>query len=533
MANILIVDDEPLVRTSLRKLVDWENNGFTIVGETYNGEEAMNLIMTHNVDIVITDLVMPVMDGISLIKKIRAEGLSISIIVLSSYNEFHLVRNAFFLGACDYIVKSEIDPNNIIKSCKLAAMKGCEGIDIISENKFVNQTVDTEETQDQNQQIIKEIFLKKIILEDYDFSSIIKAEKLGLNLRLRHGVFVIMQICIDCLGMRSTDSLMNKKTLSDVAAKAIEAVLLKNKTGDSFNINPDLYAIVCSFPCDFTASDIQRYCYAIFIDIKESLSRIIPAEVCGGMSEPVSELRLLKDAFSQAEKATQYCFVSGRGHLTSYKEIPYKSSESVKMRIDHLAKLKDILESMDQNTIKNAYTLFEMPDSGIAHQDLALVRDVFIKYYFIFQEFTDKYEISKNCINVIDSFNHIQNNGTLSELNQWLKQVLDNVACSITDNVCNLACSYIQKHYSENISLRNIASSIHISEGYLCTHFLKVTGKNITAYLNEFRVEKAKELLKSSNNRIYEISQSVGFNSVEHFSRTFKRIVGCSPVSWR
>lgn len=127
MLKVLIVEDEVLARTGLRTLVDWEANGFVLCGEAVDGQEALELLEREPADIVITDIRMPVMDGLELIRRIRERGWPCQVVVLSSYDDFDYVRQALVLGARDYIHKPTMTPEDIIAALKRVAAEIGEG----------------------------------------------------------------------------------------------------------------------------------------------------------------------------------------------------------------------------------------------------------------------------------------------------------------------------------------------------------------------------------------------------------------------
>lgn len=118
MTNVMIVDDEVLVRTGLRTLVKWEENGFHLCAEASNGEEAMKYLKHGKVDIVLTDIRMPGMDGLALMRQIREQGIPCEVMVLSSYDDFQYVKQAMVLGARDYIHKPTMVAEEIVESLK-------------------------------------------------------------------------------------------------------------------------------------------------------------------------------------------------------------------------------------------------------------------------------------------------------------------------------------------------------------------------------------------------------------------------------
>jgi len=120
MITILLVDDEPLVRLAVKSLVNWNKNGFHVKYEASNGKQALQIMEQHqDVDIIITDISMPVMDGLTFISRLRERHISAPVLVLSSYQDYPLVRKAFKLGVRDYVLKTEMKPEpflNLVKS---------------------------------------------------------------------------------------------------------------------------------------------------------------------------------------------------------------------------------------------------------------------------------------------------------------------------------------------------------------------------------------------------------------------------------
>lgn len=115
LIKVLIVDDELLIRQGIRYLLDWEKEGFEVIGEAANGKEALQIIKTNQPHIVITDIVMPVLDGESFIKVIKQEYPEIEIVVLSSFDQFEYVRSSFQNGVVDYILKPNLKPDELLE----------------------------------------------------------------------------------------------------------------------------------------------------------------------------------------------------------------------------------------------------------------------------------------------------------------------------------------------------------------------------------------------------------------------------------
>lgn len=119
--RILIADDDTMVRIGLKTVIDWEENGFLLVGEAQDGQQALELAQTLHPDIIITDIKMPGMDGIELIERLREKGIATEILVLSSYDEFDLVKKALKLGAKDYLLKLNLEPEELLRCLRSIA----------------------------------------------------------------------------------------------------------------------------------------------------------------------------------------------------------------------------------------------------------------------------------------------------------------------------------------------------------------------------------------------------------------------------
>jgi len=185
MYNVFIVDDEPVIRFGLKASVDWNAEGLKLVGDYPNGEEALSAMEENNPDILITDIKMPLMDGITLMKKAKAKFPNLKVILVSSYNDFDFVREGLKLGAVDYVLKPTLEPKDFVQLMRKTVGK------IQQEERIEEQLGEITETKLAKQRRQMETRIKKAIisrrkLDLEDFPDWIKRKPLIVYMEMNH-----------------------------------------------------------------------------------------------------------------------------------------------------------------------------------------------------------------------------------------------------------------------------------------------------------------------------------------------------------
>ena len=157
MCDIIIVDDDKLIREDVKTIMEWEKYGFRIVGEANNGMDAIKLINSSHVDIVITDIYMPILNGIELIRSVKSSHPDIKFLVISNYDDFGFVKEAMKLGASDYLLKYEIEKNNLIFLIENLKRE------IVEEKRLKNDAMNKFIMNDKTQTYLIEQFLRNVL----------------------------------------------------------------------------------------------------------------------------------------------------------------------------------------------------------------------------------------------------------------------------------------------------------------------------------------------------------------------------------
>lgn len=220
MINLLIVEDEALVRTSVQSFMDWESEGFSFIGAAADGQEGLDFLKEHpDTDIILLDIQMPVMDGISMMKELKRRELNIPVIILSANSQFDFVREAFQLGAVDYILKSEMDEEILLKQLKQAGGK-------IYKSSQIEQKINAAERR----------LIINALLED-----LLMGKNCELNIKLIEdlGYSFTYPCKMGQFSLEETES--NQQTRKIITLRAEE--LLKRRGGGSFHFLYDNKAL--------------------------------------------------------------------------------------------------------------------------------------------------------------------------------------------------------------------------------------------------------------------------------------------------
>lgn len=393
MRKVLIVDDELLARRMLKESIVWEEYGYTVCAEAGNGKEGLEKTKIFAPDLIFVDIKMPLMDGLELVKKLKEQGFSGEIVMLTCYEEFSYVREAMRYGAMDYLVKHTFEEKDLTDLLLRA-----------------EESVRREETRLESMNLLKGDIFRKLLQ-----------------------------------GALSREEIRSYVTSGMLPVK-----------------NPRCAVISIRISRELTDAEKENF---------ELKFRKCPEEV--------SNRQKLLDF---------YCFrIQNREMITILIYEEEVSSSEIKLQ------LKEIV------------TLF---CQKMKQEDVSWLTGITNRIY---------------C-----GWDNLQE--ALAEARKGTR--VEGQYISLSSKVVS-ALEFIQSNYSKPISLEEIAESAGISRVYLSQIFKKETGKNIRDYLVEYRLSKARELILTSNLKIYTISELCGFGSAQYFNKIFKKIYGFSPYKLR
>lgn len=533
MIKLMIVDDEVLTRIGIASMYKWSENGFIIVGEADNGRAALEIAEREQPDIILTDIKMPVMDGIELIKEARQRGLKAKFVILSAYNEFEYVREGMKLGAEDYLLKLELEPDKLIELLTRISEK------IRTENSTKPSLNTSRKVYKISHEYSKARCIYNILTGWYDTSEDIDAH-------LKKAGLAIQQENLVLIGIQSKNHAHNRSSLSkadilfsldNTLLKALNELIKNYGCGYGCMIEKQLYCMVVSLSSIITPAFRVSHCSKIKAGIEEHIRDTFGIALTINTSNPTNDFAELPLLFKQL-----FIYSAGKYHLNEPGlNIPMQKQESV-LNFSFGAELSQIdkilnYSNLDKLDSSFADLIYKIKTSGvipvkmlhgICHTLIHIIdgfisRNNYLKHNWNRSE--ELLSLIKKCKTQDEYISYIQS------LNKKLIQLIN------SDNNCKTiilkAKQYIEQNYQKNISLESTALHLNLSPTYLSRLFSKETGESFIDYLTHVRINHAKELIKNTNKKIQEISENTGYNNPYYFSRIFKKVTGVTPLEYR
>ena len=489
MYKLYLLDDEPFILEGLKYIIDWEEYGFDVVGTSSNGEDGFNFIKNEDVDLIITDIMMPKMTGLELISNLKKINHNAKFIVLSAFQEFQYAKEAISMGAENYLTKP-IDEDELIQTIE-GVKKKIEKIKL--------EKVDTK--------IFKNDLILKLICNKNNDGVLDRLRLEGVNLNYKNLCVVILEF--------AEGGNINNNILNHIDNLNYEyCVNLQNQIliiMDKESINKDTLR-----------------------NLKDDLSSITNEQIYISRGKYVDSIDNLNCSYQSAKDIHEYKLVYPNiSWIREYKEKSYNLENIDYIDFDHLKKLllnKDNKESL--NYIESIFSKLKKDENLTVKQIKTKSIEVFLNVYNYFNDSKIIKGLDLYLEKVINSVNLDQIQLELNNMIKHRQSKLEETDDSISPIILKLLRN-IEENYSKDLNLKEISETYNINSIYLGQLFQKETGILFSDYLNNFRVNKAKNLLVETSLKAAEIGELVGYANKNYFYRKYKDIVGITPSEWR
>lgn len=542
MMRIVIIDDQPLIIKSITSTIDWKTIGCEIVGQATDGNQGAEIIESLKPDIVITDIKMPMMDGLQLIEYSKEIIPKAKFIIITGYNEFSYAQKAIKLGAFDLILKP-IDSNNLqdiiakaVNEINKFRTEAAEKNIIIEEkNKLKNEVV-------KNTAELKRKFIIDVINDYYISREQLDKKVKELNLSFTSFFTFVIKHHI----FRG----YNNEHFNEVNLKfnnLVEEIIqnfMYSKEGEfiEFCLNNNL-VILYMFKKKQIEYSINHKINNIITSIKKGIQTNESYNFDIGVSNICIGNRHIKESFEEACKALNYSFLMAENNVVYIKDIKGEGIIDEELVFKKISRIYQLL--LDSKTEENEIILIVeeiinmIIASGMTDIDYikSLLIDICMASVHVINNNNLSYEL------IIDSdkiYNNIYMKRNIKEAYLYIKQYILNIYNKIHgqtnkkySNTVNMAIEYLNENYSYKLSLKDAADFINISPEHLSRLIKKETGENFTDILSNIRIKYAIKLLKETNIRVNEVGDKVGLPNYAYFYQIFKRATGRSPKDYR
>lgn len=533
MYRVLIVDDEAEIREGILQKIDWQTLGYAVIGGAENGVEALELAEHRHPDVVMADIKMPFMDGLTLVERLSAQMPSVKFILFSGFDDFEYAQKAIQLGVAEYILKpvnAEELTGSLVKLKKQLDAQLSERRNIETLRRHYEESLP----------VLREQFLVGLLEGRVPPKQMqMQAERFQLPLEARYWAAAIVhaEAPEEPSGAEET-SLKGQEQLIPISVmRTVDEILERFGAFTAFFYS-DSVVILAHF-------EHQRQVTALVNGLNEvckTAEHVLNVHVAAGVGGLCRDLRGIRHSYREAQTALDYSAVAGVGQVVFIKdvepstEIPQPFDEQ-----DERALLNAIRRGEDADIYEQVHTMFSRYDGE--HPSFSQYQCYLLEIITALYKLMRSYNISPDQIFGRD-FNFFRGQSVFHSaegMMQWFSEICVKISGCIrreridsTKELAQNACRYIQENYADPaLSVETLCRYLHVSSAYFSTVFKRETGKTFVSYLTEVRLQRAVYLLNTTEDKTYLIASKVGYTEPNYFSYVFKKRFGISPSKYR
>ena len=528
MYSVMLVDDEEEVRIAIEKKIDWQELGFEVIATAENGQDALELALEKQPDVVMTDINMPFMSGLEFSKQLKAELPATKIVIFSGYDEFEYAKEAIELSAEEYILKP-IDADELYKV--FARIKSS----LDDELDKMRNVQNLEKYYQESFPFFREQFLIGLI------EGHIEAERIqeivadyGEGIEGNFYAVGIIKLSFDKKEeFNNADRRLFSVSLIQLAKKNLEA----HPNYHCINYLGNVIVLGCfeqEKEYDEFVSNLDKIC--------KLSAKLIEIPTTAGVGGLVSELKDLFSSFKAAREAVAYRSLFDNNQAISIKDVEPVDAAINLFENDNvnniLKQIKIGTEEALDSSIKDFFS--DLYQRGITIYQLKLS---ILEAYFEIVKLAKSYDIPNVGVANKDGdlLLVLENMDSMEGVEKWffdrcfsIREDINKTRMDSTSLLIDKAKEYIGEHYAESdLSVDRLCSYLNVSANYFSALFKKNTGDSFVSYLTNIRMNKAVELLENTDEKAYIIAGLIGYDEPNYFSYVFKKAYGISPSKYR
>lgn len=512
MPKLLIVDDEPLVSVGIESMIRWSDYGISLCRHAFNGKQALEIIEEEEPDLVITDIRMPVMDGLQMIRACRETNDILPLfILLTVHEDFSYAKEAIACNVFDYLVKLDLTPDLLGDTMKRAV----EAIKRVKKQTPGTNLLLTEE-------VFKNKFFIYLLHNLFESKEQFELQAKRLKLTFPFHAYTVTY----CRVLTRTDC-------SDSILSFIGDSVHKSMTGYVVFMDPEYFCILfCYDREEAFLPEIKR----LLSNIRQMTETYFHAELCCATGKIVEDITAVSLSY-QTARLLMHSSGTKKG-LFYYQNNPEQLSIRNTFHIGLFR--RDFTEAFEEFSagkisvlFKNLIELFSShPDQliqaidvscSILHLSISLLPDGQQVVWEIFADEKEGYLSIHNLTDMPQVLSY------LSKLGNGLCEIIERRRKVFQNHIVNNIKKYVSNHVFEHIAQKQVAAIFGITPNYLSILFRKYNDVCFIDYVNKVKIDTAKELLCRQNLRVYEAAEKLGYSNEFYFSKVFKSVTGISP----
>ena len=529
--KILIVEDDFVVRQGIKYSLDWENYGLTICGDAPNGKMGLEMALRLDPEIIITDIRMPIMDGLEFAELLLDQKPNAKVIILSGYDDFAYAKKAIHLGVYDYLLKP-VDADELLKCiCKLRD-------EILKEEE--------EQKNRENQELLMAGYQNELF--DHAMGNLIKPafaqerqqierELAVFGVTLSSSRYKIAVLAIENFLLLTRNHTKEEKNhLSFQIRTGVKNIFEKGCFVECFENDNSQIVILLGYE---NASEL--YLGSCFQKLTEYVTREIGflcTIACGREKSSPEEICI---SYQEAILALRHHASQNESHIYQYTDDDLQGKpeflevqEEEKQLLDNIQKYNVTDIEAYINSIFDKALADNEPYEKVNSTCLRLVANIYSlleEMGIVFRDDTYNYQDTRLAIRQYHATRHLKE--YMLGFIRAVSECLEKTEKKKYSHVVNEAISYVEKNYKQEISVKTISTELFITPNYFSQIFKSQIGMNFTDYLNKVRIEHAKKYLKDSSMKVYEVAENCGYQNYKYFNMVFKKYTGYSPKEYR
>lgn len=538
MIKAIIIDDDMMTVDGLSSAVPWQRYNIELCATASNGQEGLDFIQQHQPQLILTDIYMPVMDGIEMLKRIRAEGNEAEVIILSGYEDFKYAQSAVKLRVADYLSK----PATIME---IEEVLQAVTERITARMQDAEQEQQLRELLELHRPVTRKLLLKGLLEPNFTQTPFFAkaCRQLGLSFDNQSFTVVLLEYGIP----RSTHNVKRSdlSIYSYALNNLIEELSLSSKEVLLADIEQQMIALIVCMPKHLREETIKQRVKYVTGQYIGKIKMYLKLEVWAAIGRPVYSVHELASAFTTTVDLLSRRDYVHQQWLTNDNDQEQAVGSAAARH--ELPRLTDSYQQLIRNVLDGQQEMVEQSIRSIGvslqqHEGLtvhmlknAIVELVGMLTVALYDEgvlFADL-QLRRQWYEEIDRIHHLQD--YIDYLNELLGQACQSLANRGShkhQKTVDFMKRYVHEHYGEDFTLDDIADKVFLTRNYLSQLFKDVTGENYNSYITRIRMEKAKEMMLSGKFKLYEISQMVGYKNNAYFSQQFKKYTGKSPSEY-